>query len=240
MGAICWRFRPDHRDEDFRSVGAAQGTPEEIRFRARSRGGSRERAIGKGVAAKMAALIRRVARCGQSSPLGATVLADGVNFSVYSRNASGVELLFFDRGRRRTARPHDHDRSRDQPHLSLLARLRAGREAGAALRLSRPRAVRSRRAECDSIPPRFCSTRMAAAWLFPKNYSREAARLEGDNAATAMKSVVVDPRAYDWEGDTPLRRPASPDHHLRDARARLHAPSQFRRFGKQRAAPMPA
>ena len=43
----------------------------------------------------------------------------------------------------------------------------------------------------------------------PRNYSREAARQEGDNAATAMKSVVVDPSLYDWEGDTPLRRPSS-------------------------------
>ena len=45
--------------------------------------------------------------------------------------------------------------------------------------------------------------------VVPKNYSRDAARLEGDNAATAMKSVVVDPHAYDWEGDTPLHRPSS-------------------------------
>jgi glycogen operon protein len=45
--------------------------------------------------------------------------------------------------------------------------------------------------------------------VVPKNYSREAARREGDNAATAMKSVVVNPRAYDWEGDTPLHRPSS-------------------------------
>ena len=45
--------------------------------------------------------------------------------------------------------------------------------------------------------------------IVPKNYSREAACLKGDNVATAMKSVVVDPKAYDWEGDTPLHRPAS-------------------------------
>jgi glycogen operon protein len=45
--------------------------------------------------------------------------------------------------------------------------------------------------------------------VVPKNYSREAARLEGDNCATAMKSVFVDPHAYDWDGDTPLQRPAS-------------------------------
>jgi glycogen operon protein len=31
-----------------------------------------------------------------------------------------------------------------------------------------------------------------------RNYSREAARREGDNAATAIKSVVTDPLSYDW------------------------------------------
>ena len=43
----------------------------------------------------------------------------------------------------------------------------------------------------------------------PKNYSREAARLNGENTATAMKSVVTDPQAYDWEGDAPLKHPWS-------------------------------
>ena len=33
-----------------------------------------------------------------------------------------------------------------------------------------------------------------------------------------MKSVVVDPSGYDWEGDAPLRRPFASDRHLRDAR----------------------
>ena len=32
---------------------------------------------------------------GKSYPLGSTVYPDGVNFSLYSRNASSVELLFF-------------------------------------------------------------------------------------------------------------------------------------------------
>jgi glycogen operon protein len=45
--------------------------------------------------------------------------------------------------------------------------------------------------------------------VVPKGCDREAARREGDNAATAMKSVVVEVSAYDWEGDVPLRRPAS-------------------------------
>jgi isoamylase len=45
--------------------------------------------------------------------------------------------------------------------------------------------------------------------VVPKNYSRHADEVEGDNAATAMKSVVVDPRSYDWEGDTLLKQPSS-------------------------------
>src|SRR5437899_10535431 len=39
---------------------------------------------------------------GQSSPLGATVAETGVNFSLCSRTAKGVELLLFDRADDRT------------------------------------------------------------------------------------------------------------------------------------------
>jgi pullulanase/glycogen debranching enzyme len=35
-------------------------------------------------------------QAGRSFPLGATVLAEGVNFSVFSRQATRVELLLFD------------------------------------------------------------------------------------------------------------------------------------------------
>jgi glycogen operon protein len=43
----------------------------------------------------------------------------------------------------------------------------------------------------------------------PARYSRIDASNPGNNAATAMKSVVVDPSAYEWEGDSPLRRPSA-------------------------------
>ena len=45
--------------------------------------------------------------------------------------------------------------------------------------------------------------------VVPNGYTPRAARAPGDNAATAMKSVVVDNAAYDWEGDVPFRRPSS-------------------------------
>ena len=41
----------------------------------------------------------------------------------------------------------------------------------------------------------------------PDGYSRQMASQYGVNDAIAMKSVVVDPSSYDWEGDVPLRRP---------------------------------
>jgi glycogen operon protein len=47
------------------------------------------------------------------------------------------------------------------------------------------------------------------AVVIPKNYSRIAASVPGDNASIAMKSVVTDPSSYDWEGDTSLKRPPS-------------------------------
>ena len=66
-----------------------------------------------------------------------------------------------------------------------------------------------RRTACGSMPAKVLLDPYGRGVVVPKNYSRRAACSEGDNAFTAMKSVVVDPGAYDWEGDMPLRRPAS-------------------------------
>ena len=44
-----------------------------------------------------AAAAKPVDNIGRSYPLGATVVAGGVNFSLFSRAASEMELLFFDR-----------------------------------------------------------------------------------------------------------------------------------------------
>ena len=40
-----------------------------------------------------------------------------------------------------------------------------------------------------------------------KHYDRDAAARPGDNAGRCLKSVVIDLRAYDWEGDLPLEQP---------------------------------
>ena len=57
--------------------------------------------------------------------------------------------------------------------------------------------------------PKCCSIRTAAASLCRKATAATLLVEEGDNTAMAMKSVVVDPSAYDWEGDAPLKRPSA-------------------------------
>ncbi len=147
-------------------------------------------------------------REGKSSPLGATVSPEGVNFSVFSKYATAIELLLFDSVD--DARPARVIRFDSSTNLSyhywhaFVPRVRHGQIYGY-------------RVEGPSDPAsgmRFDSAKVlldpySRRVCIPKNYSREAAQKEGDNTATAMKSVVVDPRAYDWEGDKPLERPAS-------------------------------
>ena len=43
-----------------------------------------------------ASLVASVTRSGASAPLGASVREDGINFSVFSKNATRIELLLFE------------------------------------------------------------------------------------------------------------------------------------------------
>jgi glycogen operon protein len=145
---------------------------------------------------------------GSSSPLGATVLHGGVNFSLYSRDATGVELLFFDQPD--DAKPSDaivldpvSNRTYHYWHV-FVPDVRPGQIYGYRVHgLNAPeRGMRFDRTKVLLDP-------YGRGVVTPKRYSRDAAEREGDNTETAMKSVVVDPSVYDWEGDTPLKRPAA-------------------------------
>jgi len=145
---------------------------------------------------------------GRSSPLGATVSRQGANFSVYSKHATGIELLLFDRAD--DARPSrviriDPLTNRIYHYWHVFVPgVKAGQIYG----------YRVAGAFDLSIGMRFDERKVlldpyGLAVAVPQNYSRDAAWQKGDNTATAMKSVVADPSAYDWEGDTPLHRPSS-------------------------------
>ena len=142
---------------------------------------------------------------GRSFPIGATLDAEGVNFCLYSKHASAVELLLFDRaedGRPAQTISLDPQRNRTYDYWHVFV---AGAGAGQlyGYRVSGPNKPA---AGLRFDPEKLLVDPYALAVANTENYDRRKAAAASDNTAVAMKSVVVDPRAYDWEGDTPLER----------------------------------
>jgi len=144
----------------------------------------------------------RTVKPGASSPLGPSLTADGVGFSVYSRHAAGLDLLLFDAVDDAAPSRVIHldpavNRTADYWHVAVPG-IRAGQLYGFA-------------ADGPWDPhggQRFDAARVlldpyGRAVATPSAYSRSESGVAGDTA-TAMKSVVVDIGAYDWEGDRPL------------------------------------
>src|SRR5262245_4513515 len=145
---------------------------------------------------------------GRPSPLGASMADGGVNFSLFSRTATGVELLFFDREDDATpSRVIEIDPVANRTYHYWHAFV-PGVSCGQvyAYRVHGPNAP-ERGMRFD--PTKVLLDPYGRGVVVPANYHPEHARRPGDNAATAMKSVVVDSADYDWEGDAPLRRPSA-------------------------------
>jgi isoamylase len=142
---------------------------------------------------------------GKSFPLGATLGRGGANFSVFARHSRVAQLLLFDRvDDPKPSRVIDLDprtnRTYHYWHV-FVPGVTAGQLYG--YRVASPfNPAEGLRFDPNKVlldPYAKCIAR-------PRGWSREAAQRPGDNAATALKSVVVDPSAYDWEGDAPLGR----------------------------------
>lgn len=145
---------------------------------------------------------------GRSFPLGATVSSEGVNFCIYSSTCSRLELLLFDSASDSEPRqivafdPKQH-RSVHYWHL-FVPGLKAGQ-------------IYAYRAYGDFAPERGLRFDPDKILLDPyakaivgwETYQRTAAMQPGSNAAHALKCVVVDSSAYDWENDIPLQVPYS-------------------------------
>src|SRR5262249_16315344 len=144
---------------------------------------------------------------GRSAPLGATAERCGVNFSVFSRDATFVGLLLFERDAASPCRviPLPGDPHRRYHYWPVgVPGIGPGQLYG--YRAYGPFDP-ARGLRCD--PHKLLLDPYALAIAVPDGYRRAAARSPGENAAVAMKSIVADPRDYDWEGDRPLRRPCS-------------------------------
>jgi len=140
--------------------------------------------------------------------LGATVSPSGVNFSLFSRKASRVELLLFDREDQ--ARPThsiniDPTTNRTYHYWHVFVHnIKPGQIY--AYRVDGPEHTASdQQFDRDKV----LLDPYGRSVVVPANYDRETVREAGDNTAIAMKSVVVDPSLYDWEGDRPLKRPSA-------------------------------
>jgi glycogen operon protein len=143
---------------------------------------------------------------GRPNPLGASVLPDGVNFSVYSRSAEAVQLALYDDVDDAEPRelitldPHHH-RTYHYWHVFIKGlapgQLYAFRAEGAFDPAGR-RCFDHTKTLLDPY---------GRAVAVPARYSRAAAARPGPNDRFAFKSVVADVDAYDWEGDEPLRYP---------------------------------
>ena len=140
---------------------------------------------------------------GKSFPLGATVFQEGVNFSVFSKSATSVELLFFeDAGDHLPARtiPLDPRKNRTYHYWHVFVPdIGPGQIYG--YRVHGPNAP-ERGMRFD--PGKVLLDPYCKAGVVPEKYSRQLAMRPGDNCSTAMKSMVTDPHLYDWEGDKPL------------------------------------
>jgi glycogen operon protein len=143
---------------------------------------------------------------GRSYPLGASSAGDGVNFSVSAKYSTGAQLLLFDDvDAAAPSRIIDLDpqvnRTYHYWHVFVPGigpgqvygyRIDGPFEPGNGLRFDREKLL---------LDP------YGKAVAFPATRDRGAAGRPGDNAAAALRSVVADPAAYDWEGDAPIARP---------------------------------
>ena len=119
---------------------------------------------------------------GRSFPLGATLVAGGVNFTLFSRGASGVELLLFDReddARPSRILPIDpaHNRSYHYWHVFV-----PGIAAGPDLRISSAWTFDPARG-LRFDPSKILLDPYGRAVVVPRAYDRKAAGTRGDNTA---------------------------------------------------------
>lgn len=142
---------------------------------------------------------------GFSQPLGATVTPEGVNFSLFSEAATGVELLLFDQ--------HDDVHPFQIVQFDPIVNktfhfwhvLVVGLPTGThyAYRVNGP--------DLPQEGYRFDAEKVLMDPYSKGNnktlWNRGKACVPGSNLDSSLRCVVVDTRHYDWEGDRPLGRP---------------------------------
>ena len=142
---------------------------------------------------------------GSAHPLGVAVYPDGVNFALFSEAATEVGLLLFDSAT--AVEPLQIVRL--DPFENKTFHFWHVFVRGCA-----PGTFYAFRIDGPNDPP--AGLRFNPNKVLINPYARGISRalwIRGDaigprdNIATSMRSIVVDPAAYDWEDDRPLERP---------------------------------
>lgn len=142
---------------------------------------------------------------GQSEPLGAQCCNGGVNFSVFSKNATGMELILFPSRYSKDVRVIRLDPETNRTYYYwhvFVPGIGEGQEYG----------FRAHGPYDPSNGSRFDPTKLlldpyargVTGWDV---YDRKAAGSVGQNWDKALRSIVVDHHPYDWENDALPRRP---------------------------------
>ncbi|HHH44790.1 MAG TPA: glycogen debranching enzyme GlgX [Gammaproteobacteria bacterium] len=148
---------------------------------------------------------RYATRPGVRYPFGARPDDGGVNFSVFSRHATRVELLLFERAD--SPLPFQSIRLQPELHRTFFA----WHVYVEALPVGSWYAWRMD-GDSDSRRSglRFDADKLLldpwARVVSDTLWDRQAASRPGDNSSLSMRAMVVD-EGYDWEGDTPLSIP---------------------------------
>ncbi len=137
---------------------------------------------------------------GRAAPLGASVEDGGVNFSVYAKEATRVELLLFEHadspGPSRVLELSAPTHTSFHYWHAFVPGLVAGQVYG--YRVDGPYRPESG-AEFNAA--KVLLDPYGRLVVTPKSYDRSAASGSLDNVASALRSVVIDTKSYDWEGD---------------------------------------
>jgi glycogen operon protein len=142
---------------------------------------------------------------GSAHPPGITVRPEGVNFSLFSENATEIVLLLFDS----PSAEQPIQTIRLDPFLNKTFHFwhvfvrGCGPGAYYGFRVAGP----NNPAAGHRFNPNKVLISPYARGITRLLWKRADAIGPHDNIATSLRCAIVDPAAYDWEGDRPLNRP---------------------------------
>ncbi|UPW18617.1 glycogen debranching protein GlgX [Agarivorans sp. TSD2052] len=145
-------------------------------------------------------------QAGSSFPLGATYQGTGVNFSIFSKNATAVKLLLFKEVNSRkpfAEIPLNSTFNRTDHYWHIFVEdLEVGTLYG--FQVEGPwQPERGLRFD----PSKVLLDPYAKVTHFPDNYLRQVAARHGHvNTDQCIKAAVVDLRGFDWQGTRPIKR----------------------------------